>query len=195
MTEEEIKNNKTRIESLLRSTGREGIENVISYLEKHDFYSVPSSLRRHHNWTGGLAQHCLGVYDRLQTTGEKLPEDSKIITALLHDICKARKLYRNQHGKWAERSDDELHYKGHGSRSVKLLEKTCGLKLTDEERNAIRFHMGGYFLPKEELRDFFANKNNQLWRLLHNADRYDASKNRKDYEISDTTSEQSLSRG
>lgn len=176
ITEQEIQNNKERIKSLLRSTGRDGIENVISYLDKHDFYHVPSSLHRHHNWIGGLAQHCLGVYDRLKITGEQLPEDSLILTALLHDICKAGKFYKNQGGKWVERKEEDLHYKGHGIRSVKLLEKTCGLKLSKDERNAIRWHMGGYQLPKEEMREFFANKNNQLWRLLHNADRYNASK-------------------
>ena len=176
MTGKEMLANKDRIKTLLKSTGRRGIENVLDYLEKHDFYAVPSSLRRHHNWPGGLAQHCLGVYDRLKATGEGLPEDSMILTALLHDICKVRKIYKDSNGKWKERPDRELHYKGHGSRSVKLLEKTCGLQLTPEERKAIRFHMGGYNLPKEDLREFFANKNNSLWRLLMNADRYNASK-------------------
>lgn len=171
-----IADNRTRIESLLKSTGREGMDRVIKYLRDNDFYEVPSSLRRHHNWTGGLAEHCLGVYDRLATTGADLPPDSVIITALLHDICKARKLYRDHNGHWRERHDDSLHIKGHGSRSVKLLEKVCGLKLTDAERKAIRWHMGGYNLPKEELREFFANKSNNLWRLLLNADRYNASK-------------------
>lgn len=178
MTEEEKSANKARIEALLRSTGRQGIEDVLAYLEKHDFYEMPSSLRRHHNWPGGLAQHCLGVYDRLKATGEDLPEDSMILTALLHDICKSRKIYRDERGVWKERPDEQLHYKGHGSRSVKLLEKTCGLQLTPDERKAIRFHMGGYNLPKEDLREFFANKSNPLWRKLMNADRYDASKSR-----------------
>ena len=176
MTGKEMLANKDRIKTLLKSTGRRGIENVLDYLEKNDFYEVPSSLRRHHNWPGGLAQHCLGVYDRLKATGEGLPEDSMILTALLHDICKVRKIYKDSNGKWKERPDTELHYRGHGSRSVKLLEKTCGLQLTPEERKAIRFHMGGYNLPKEDLREFFANKNNSLWRLLMNADRYNASK-------------------
>lgn len=180
----EMKNaNQDHIETLLRSTGREGIESVITYLRDNDFYSIPSSLHRHHNWEGGLAQHCLGVYDRLQATGKDLPEDSIIIVSLLHDICKARKIYKNSKGEWAERHDDELHIKGHGRRSVQLLEKTCGLKLSKEERNAIRWHMGGYNLPKDELREFFANKNNTLWRLLYNADRYDASKNPKSTDL------------
>lgn len=175
MTEQEIQENKQRIETLLRSTGRKGIENVIEYLEKNDFYHVPSSLHRHHNWTGGLAQHALGVYDRLKATGQTLPEDSMTIAALLHDICKTRKHYRDKQGRWKERPDSELHYKGHGLRSIALLEKTCGLPLTKEERGAIRWHMGGYNIAKDQARDFFANKNNTLWRLLLNADRYNAS--------------------
>lgn len=179
LTPEEIQSNRERIESLLKSTGREGMDAVLQYLDRHDFYTIPSSLKRHHNWEGGLAQHCLGVYDRLKATGGSLPQDSVIIAALLHDICKARKLYKNGKGDWRERSEDQLHYKGHGWRSVKLLEKTCGLRLTPEERNAIRWHMGGYNLPKEEIRAFFANKSNSLWRLLYNADRYDASKSSK----------------
>ena len=180
----EMKNaNQDHIETLLRSTGREGIESVITYLRDNDFYSIPSSLHRHHNWEGGLAQHCLGVYDRLKATGKDLPEDSIIIVSLLHDICKARKIYKNSKGEWAERHDDELHIKGHGRRSVQLLEKICGLKLSKEERNAIRWHMGGYNLPKDELREFFANKNNTLWRLLYNADRYDAPKTPKSTDL------------
>ena len=179
MTQQEITDNKVRIEELLRSTGREGIGGVIAYLRDNNFYSVPSSLRRHHNWEGGLAQHCLGVYDRLKTTGKNLPADSIIITSLLHDVCKARKIFKNRNGSWTERHDDELYFKGHGMRSVNLLEKTCGLKLTSDERNAIRWHMGGWKIgerPKEEIREFFATKKSDLWRLLYNADRYDASK-------------------
>ena len=179
LTEEEIKNNKERIINLLRSTNRDGMDKVIEYLEKNNFFEIPSSLRRHHNWEGGLAQHCLGVYDRLSETGEKLPKESRIITSFLHDICKARKIFRAENGDWCERKEDELHIPGHGRRSVIILEK-LGLDLTEEEKRAIRWHMGGWKIeeyPKKEIRDFFATKKSDLWRLLHNADRYDASHN------------------
>ena len=153
--------------------------NVVDYLEKNNFFEIPSSLHRHHNWEGGLAQHCLGVYDRLSKTGEDLPEDSRIITSLLHDVCKSRKIYKDKNGEWKKRREEELHIPGHGNRSVKILEK-LGLKLTSEEKRAIRWHMGGWKIgerPKDEIRDFFATKKSDLWRLLHNADRYDASHN------------------
>lgn len=181
LSEEEITKNRERIKELLLSVKREGIDNVLEYLDNNDFYRIPSSLQRHHNWEGGLAQHCLGVYDRLTKTGEQLPKDSVVITSLLHDICKARKIYHDDEGKWKERHDNELHIQGHGRRSVKLLEK-LGLPLTEDERRAIRWHMGGWKIgekSKEEIRDFFASKKSDLWRLHHNADRYDASHNGK----------------
>ena len=179
LSREEIKNNKERIIHLLNSANREGMDNVVDYLEKNNFFEIPSSLHRHHNWEGGLAQHCLGVYERLSKTGEDLPEDSRIITSLLHDVCKSRKIFKDKNGEWKKRSEEELHIPGHGNRSVKILEK-LGLKLTSEEKRAIRWHMGGWKIgerPKDEIRDFFATKKSDLWRLLHNADRYDASHN------------------
>lgn len=181
MTREEIQNNKDIIIQLLQSIDRDGMDRVIKYLEDNDFFEMPSSLHRHHNWEGGLAQHCLGVYHRLLKTGENLPNDSKIITSFLHDICKARKIYKDENGEWKERKEEELHIPGHGFRSVKILEK-LGLDLTPEEKSAIRWHMGGWKIgerPKDEIRDFFVTKKSDLWRLLHNADRYDASHNSK----------------
>lgn len=179
LSQEDIKNNRERIIHLLRLINREGMDKVIDYLERNGFFEMPSSLHRHHNWDGGLAQHCLGVYERLSKTGESLPEDSKIVTSFLHDICKAGKIYKDKEGEWREKKDEELDIPGHGNRSVKILEK-LGLELTPEEKRAIRWHMGGWKIgerTKEEIRDFFATKKSDLWRLLHNADRYDASHN------------------
>ena len=179
LSQEEIINNKDRIIRLLKSIEREGAENVVNYLEENDFFEMPSSLHRHHNWEGGLAQHCLGVYDRLLKTGEELPQDSRIITSLLHDICKVGKIYKEKNGEWKERTEGELQISGHGDRSVKIL-GNLGLELSPEEKQAIRWHMGGWKIgerPKEEIKDFFATKKSDLWLLPHNADRYDAAHN------------------
>ena len=175
LSDSQIEENKSKIISLLNSTGRKGMENVVRYLDKNGFFIVPSSRERHHNWKGGLAQHSLGVYERLSKTGEGLPPDSLIIVSLLHDICKTRQLYYDEHGHLHNR---HLHIPGHGYRSVKILEN-LGLDLKDDERGAIRWHMGGYNIDKSEIRDFFKTKKSDLWRLHHNADRYDASHNGK----------------
>ena len=57
-----IARNKEEIISLLRSTNRDGIEKLISYLSKHDYFTAPASTKYHLSCAGGLAQHSLNVY-------------------------------------------------------------------------------------------------------------------------------------
>lgn len=96
--------NKERFIELLRSTKREGIEKLIDFLEKTDFFTAPASTRFHSSYEGGLLQHSLNVYDCLAGLGtttvdvqefqaagmrlDSIPQESIIIVALLHDLCK-----------------------------------------------------------------------------------------------------------
>lgn len=157
--------------TLLLSTKRQGIENVVNYLDESGFYDAPSSICRHHNWRGGLAEHCLGVYKIASELNKKLPEESVIIAGILHDICKASKLYYDGDGIIHHR---HTHIKGHGRRSVKLL-GLCGLLLTEDERLAIRWHMRGHHTPSTESQEIALAKQNELWKLIHKADKMDAS--------------------
>ena len=159
------------IEDLLCGTHRNGIENVLKYLEESGFYEAPSSVSRHHNWRGGLAEHCLGVYRIASEMNKKLPHDSLVIAGILHDICKASKLYFDADGVIRHR---HTHIKGHGRRSIKLLEK-CGLSLTEDERLAIRWHMGGHHASDEEREEVDRARQNPLWKAIHKADQLDAS--------------------
>ena len=144
LTDEQIKANRNEIIRLLTSTKRRGVKSVLEYLDSSGFYEAPSSIDRHHNWRGGLAQHSLSVCNIAIELGRGLPLDSVIIAGLLHDICKAAKLYYDENKVIRRRN---THIKGHGYRSIKLL-KIYGLELTDKEVLAIRWHMGGYE-PKE----------------------------------------------
>lgn len=166
-----ISANKDVIISLLLETKREGIENVIHYLEESGFYDAPSSICRHHNWRGGLAEHCLGVYKIASELNNELPHESLVIAGILHDICKASKLYYDADGNIQRR---HTHIKGHGRRSIKLLEK-CGLSLTEDERLAIRWHMGGHYASNEERAEVERARHNPLWKAIHKADQLDAS--------------------
>jgi len=166
-----ISANKDVIISLLLETKREGIENVIHYLEESGFYDAPSSICRHHNWRGGLAEHCLGVYKIASELNNELPHESLVIAGILHDICKASKLYYDADGNIQRR---HTHIKGHGRRSIKLLEK-CGLSLTEDERLAIRWHMGGHHASDEEREEVERARQNPLWKAIHKADQLDAS--------------------
>ena len=151
--------------NLLKSSEREGIEDLIKFLEKSDFYTAPASTRYHGSYKGGLLEHSLNVYKtlldviKLPIFAEKCKEvkvDSLIITALLHDICKAyyyaedtRNVKNKETGQWEQvpyyTIDDKIPY-GHGEKSVMMISEF--LKLSPEEKAAIRFHMG-FSEPKE----------------------------------------------
>ena len=146
---------------LLRTVNREGIESLIQFLEKSDFFIAPASTRFHGDHEGGLAEHSMKVYEILKhkvannIKGIEVPEESIIIIGLLHDICKTNFYkvdYRNAKnalGVWEKvpyyTIDDTIPY-GHGEKSVMMI--TEYIKLTPEEKYAIRWHMG-YTEPKE----------------------------------------------
>ena len=170
LNENKIEQNKREIISLLLGTKRAGMEEVIRYLECSGFFTAPSSVSRHHNWRGGLSEHSLGVFHKALELEEGLPKDSLIITGLLHDVCKASKLYVDSHGVFHER---HTHIKGHGYRSVRLLEK-CGLELMDEEKKTIRWHMGGHHASAQEQEEVRNTRDLRLWQVIHLADILDA---------------------
>ena len=122
--------NIARFEAELSKVDRPGIEKLMDYIRKSDFYTAPASTRFHLSCEGGLLQHSLNVLDALRgllepkpDIGKKdptkweykvagqtvatLPGDSLTIIALLHDICKTyfykpstRNVKNEQTGKW-----------------------------------------------------------------------------------------------
>lgn len=155
MSEEDIKLRWQEFVDLLKATKREGIDDLINWLDNSDFKEAPASTRYHLNCKGGLLEHSLNVYhclkDDLKPYIELLniPEDTIIIVSLLHDICKANTYItemRNvkRDGEWVQepfyKSDDLLPY-GHGEKSVLIIQNR-GVKLTALESMMIRWHMG-----------------------------------------------------
>lgn len=148
-------------ENALRSTDRDGIEKVIEMLRSVDFYYAPSSTKFHSNYQGGLLDHSLLVLStamKLRNSmielkpdlAPQLEENSVIISALLHDLCKAcfyvptEKWKKNKNDQWESYTGYEVKDVfpiGHGEKSVILLQ-CYGLHLTLEEMLAIRYHMG-----------------------------------------------------
>ena len=161
-----MKEKKERFIELLRSTGRQGIEEVINYLEASGFFTAPASTSHHLSYEGGLMEHSMNVYDMAMAIRgavvtlkpemeKKLPEESIIIAALLHDTCKAN-IYKKTK-KWevgklgipVQQEKYTTNYSempvGHGEKSVIML-LSLGLKLTLDEMVAIRWHMGAWDL-------------------------------------------------
>ena len=174
---------KEKFIELLKSTNRPGIEDLISFLEKTDFFTAPASTRFHGSFEGGLVEHSLKVYEILDYKAKnnvlklEIPDDTIKIVSLLHDICKLNFYkvdYRNAKnalGEWEKvpyyTIDDTIPY-GHGEKSVMMI--TEYMKLTPEEKYSIRWHMG-YTEPKELYNTIgAAYKKYPLALLMHEAD-------------------------
>ena len=148
-------------ESLLLSTDRDGMNRVIEYLRKTDFYDAPASSKYHSNYESGLLDHSLMVYNLAESFFDSMkmidPEitttvskESIIISALLHDICKTCfyrktvKWKKDEHNDWFPYDGYEIEDTfpiGHGEKSVIMLLK-IGLDINTCEMLAIRYHMG-----------------------------------------------------
>jgi len=160
---------------LLKQIDREGMENLIEFLNRSDFFEAPASTRFHGNFKGGLLEHSMKVYEILKTKTED--SDSVKIIALLHDICKVNyyktdyRNAKNEQGVWEKvpyyTVDDLIPY-GHGEKSVMMISEF--IKLTPEERYAIRWHMG--FTEPKELYGTIgqAYKKYPIALLMHEAD-------------------------
>lgn len=178
---EELKN---KFIELLKSTNREGIDNLIDFLEnKSDFFKAPASSRFHGAREGGLLEHSMKVYEILKEKVKHLPidytaqDDTIILVALLHDICKVNfykvdyRNKKNELGEWVKvpfyAIEDTIPY-GHGEKSVMMI--TEYIKLTTEEKYAIRWHMG-FTEPKEQYNTIGAAFTKfPLALLMHEAD-------------------------
>ena len=144
---------------LLQSVQREGMDKLLTYIEKTDFFKAPASTRFHGNYEGGLLEHSMKVYEifkeKIKASGLSTPEDTVIIVPLLHDICKTNyykvdyRNAKNARGEWEKvpyyAVEDTIPY-GHGEKSVMMITKFIDLTL--EEMYCIRWHMG-FTEPKE----------------------------------------------
>lgn len=159
-----IQKNKEEFISLLKSTERPGMDDVIKDLEELGFFEAPASAGHHLNVAGGLVEHSLNtckaalvVYEGLQKIEPYLEREVKresiIIASLLHDVCKSDiykrsvKRRKTSFGTWEDAEGYKLTYKnfpmGHGEKSLVML-LCSGLELYDDEMLAIRWHMGAW---------------------------------------------------
>ena len=138
-----VKANKEAIIKRLKSTNREGMENLLAWLESTDFFVAPASAGHHLAIEGGLSEHSLSMYKTFRRLNKGfnigLPIDSMIISGLLHDVCKINTYVKKEDGGYSYSTSAN---RGHGLRSVNLIEKY--IKLTDSEEAMIRWHMGHY---------------------------------------------------
>lgn len=187
-----VKKNRDEFITHLAQVKRNGVKDLIDWLDSTDFFTAPCSTRFHLCCEGGLAQHSLNVMRSLfyynshlgdlvyrkyyDLTNKKYEKETIILCGLLHDICKVNtykseiKWRKNDSNEWENYNvyvfDEDYPY-GHGEKSVYLIQKF--VQLTDEEAQAINAHMG--FSDQRDIR-LIGNifDNNDLAVLLHFAD-------------------------
>ena len=135
---------------------REGLEDLLNWLQterRSDFFTAPASTRFHGAYKGGLCEHSLDVYSMakkaISAYGLDLSEESVVISALFHDLCKVnfyKEDFRNQKigDTWQKVPcyiiEEKYCFGGHGSKSVFLVQQF--MKLKTDEAAAINCHMG-----------------------------------------------------
>jgi hypothetical protein len=147
--------NKDRfIDIVNKNIHREGIDKLMNYLEKSDFYTAPASTRFHDAYEGGLLDHSLRTYYHLKQLVASykidVSEETIAIIALFHDLCKVdfykteQRWRKDDNNQWEQYDtyvvEEKNHYGGHGSKSVFLVQSF--IKLHFIEATAINCHMG-----------------------------------------------------
>lgn len=177
------------IKDLLLSTHREGMMELVDYMEEYGFFRAPCSTNHHLSHEGGLAEHSLNVYEAMvafdEMVGGPLKYESIIICALLHDLgkmgqydkpnyvpnmLKGRATKANPNPEPYQSTskpyvtNPELLYIDHEVRSVAIASRF--IELTEEEQQAILWHNGLYGNYKYQIQ----GKETPLYLILHFAD-------------------------
>lgn len=153
------------VENCRKYIVRDGLEELLAYLETTDFYVAPSSKGYHLNEEGGLCRHSLNVFETALTVyehvvvpavrsgrspfTEEIPVESIAIATLFHDLCKVNLYHKterwkkDEQGRWMTYPGYEIRDAfpfGHGEKSCLML--GWFMKLRQDELLAIRWHMG-----------------------------------------------------
>lgn len=161
---------------------RDGIEDLLEWLEQTDFFSAPASTRFHGNHESGLVLHSLNVFFQLKKLCKEVyyceaSDESIAIVSLFHDLCKVgcykteMRWRKNAQNQWEQYPvyafKEDFAYGGHGSKSVFLVQSF--MKLTPEEASAINCHMGQWDSTNYSNPTTVYERNLLAW-LLHVAD-------------------------
>lgn len=214
MTQLDINANKQRfVDCCQQYIHRDGLDKILAYLDKSDFYEAPSSASFHLNVKGGLCKHSINVFETALKIREHIAQEaiesgespftevpsteSVAVAALFHDICKV-KLYhevekwkKDANGRWMNYPGYELKDDfplGHGEKSCLML--SWYMRLKPDEMLAIRWHMGPWGVNMnsfEDQRNYdTAHSLYPLVMIIHTADCLAASiMERDDEELAD----------
>ena len=115
---------------------------MIDYLDSIDYFTAPSSFKKHGAWIGGNFDHSFKVTEYLLENKDAVWErkESPYIIGMFHDLCKSDiRTFRIAKG------EVKISYKSykdrrHSEKSLELIGKV--MELTMEEKLCIYYHMG-----------------------------------------------------
>src|SRR5450759_303193 len=130
--------NQETVIFLLQTVNRQGIDSLIDYLLKTDYFTAPASAHFHTSFPGGLCSHSLHVMNDFHVANKQFlkpfPPASVVLCGLLHDLCKVNAYLQVGKGYKSVKGP-----KGHATLSLPRIGKH--IKLTPEEEEVIRYHM------------------------------------------------------
>lgn len=92
LDEQTIQNNKSQFITLFSNVSRPGILELLSFLDKSDFYEAPATAIGYGNYKGGLCEYALHTYDNLvqlcKIKTKTYPQDTLKIIGLLSNLSK-----------------------------------------------------------------------------------------------------------
>ena len=168
---------------------RDGIDKLLSWLTRNDFFVCPASTQYNLSMEGGLCQHALNVAETLVNKfyGKGIDElteedatrtfegdmtlESILIVSMFSSVNKVNcylKDFKNVkvNGKWEQQEywkwDETFVYSGRGSKSVFILQQY--MRLWIEEAQAIAFYLAG-----ED--DIFSGISNSTYRKVYEQSR------------------------
>jgi 23S rRNA maturation-related 3'-5' exoribonuclease YhaM len=161
---------------LLLSTEIKGIENLVSYLEKSNFYEAPASSGHHLSTVGGLLERSLNVWNVAKELpmSNEVDRNDLIISCLLHDVGKMGYFGQQMYlpnilasGKVSAAKPYETNKSivlEHQDLSLMICNKF--IDLNNEQAIAIKFHNGLYTKDGYTI----SGKETKLMMILHFAD-------------------------
>lgn len=146
--------NKEIFVTLAQRIEREGVDQLMKWLDSTDFYTAPASTRFHGSHEGGLVEHSIAVHGKLYGLTSlyniQASDETIAIVALFHDLCKVgvykteMRWRKDANNQWEQyptyKRDEDFKFGGHGSKSMYIVQNF--MKLTPEEAVAINCHMG-----------------------------------------------------
>lgn len=175
---------RQKIRTLLVKTGREGMGDLLNYMDEIGFFVMPASTQYHGAYEGALAEHSLNVLDIAEKWGVaayggkdyNTIHNSVVVCALLHDVGKCGQFGKPGYipniltnGKPSDKKPFEVNNSllnvPHEVRSIDIISRF--IDLTEEEQFAILMHNGLYGPFYKELKSDDASP---LYMLIHFAD-------------------------